>query len=510
MVNLRLGLLLLAAACACTPAAPPPVCAPPATAAPAPTGAASPPAAAAEVARVPWTLGTPPLPEKKTVVVRPREIAGVLVNPGMGIQTFQRYQGQPLYPGMFGLTWSEAGPVKAEPDAAPALMPRSPASSVAYCRWHWATLEPEKGQIRWDILDLALSEAKRHGQTLAIRLMPYDPDYPLPRWYRESGARRANKDTDKDGKVWHPDHADALFEKHWGELVKKIGARYDGHPALDSVDISSIGSWGEGSAEPMPPVSVEKALADLYFDAFKKTPLLVNDQPRIIEYAVSKGAGWRVDCWGDMRSAGGANWGHMLDSYPALTARPGVRDAWQRAPVSLEVCGVVGDWYSAKWDLDYILDQALRWHVSTVNLKSTEIPDPWKPRFDDLARKMGYRLILRRFEHPKRLARGEKLHLQTWWYNAGVAPVYKRYSMALRIGSGPGAAVIDVPIDVTKMLPGDLVHEADLPVSALPPGEHPLSIALLDPTTRQPAVKLAIEGLKPDGYYALGTLQVDD
>jgi hypothetical protein len=508
MLNLRSALFLLAAACACAPAAPPPVCPPSVTMPPAASVSAA-PAVAAAVTRVPWTVGTPPLPEKKTVVVRPREIQDVLVNPGMGFQTFQRYQGQPLYSGMFGLTWSEAGPVKVEPDAPPSLLPRAPASSVAYCRWHWATLEPEKGRIRWEILDLALAEAKRHGQTLAFRIMPYDPDYPLPAWYRESGARRANRDTDKDGKVWHPDHADPLFEKHWGELVKKVGERYDGHPGLDSVDISSIGSWGEGSAEPMPPVSIEKRLVDIHFEAFHKTPLLVNDQPRVIEHAVGRGAGWRLDCWGDMRSAGGANWGHMLDSYPALTSRPGVRDAWQKAPVSLEVCGVVGDWYSAGWDIDYIVDQALRWHASTVSLKSTEVPDAWKGKLDDLGRGMGYRLILRRFEHPKRVLAGAPLHVQMWWRNAGVAPPYRRYSMVLRVGSGAGAALIDVPIDVTKMLPGDLVHEGDLALPALPPGSHAIAVALLDPVTRLPAVKLAIEGREADGFYPLGTLLVD-
>ena len=41
------------------------------------------------------------------VIVRPVEIQEVLVNPGMGIQTFQRFNGDPLNP---GLRWSEVGP----------------------------------------------------------------------------------------------------------------------------------------------------------------------------------------------------------------------------------------------------------------------------------------------------------------------------------------------------------------------------------------------------------------
>ncbi len=41
------------------------------------------------------------------VVVWPKEIHSVLVNPGKDIQTFQRFNGQPLNP---GFKWSETGP----------------------------------------------------------------------------------------------------------------------------------------------------------------------------------------------------------------------------------------------------------------------------------------------------------------------------------------------------------------------------------------------------------------
>ena len=43
----------------------------------------------------------------ETTIIRPREIQDVLVNPGMGIQTFQRFNGDPLNE---NLRWSEEGP----------------------------------------------------------------------------------------------------------------------------------------------------------------------------------------------------------------------------------------------------------------------------------------------------------------------------------------------------------------------------------------------------------------
>ena len=45
--------------------------------------------------------------QNETVVIRPEPNDEVLVNPGMGITTFQRFNGQPLNQ---GLRWSEEGP----------------------------------------------------------------------------------------------------------------------------------------------------------------------------------------------------------------------------------------------------------------------------------------------------------------------------------------------------------------------------------------------------------------
>ena len=80
-----------------------------------------------------------------------------------------------------------------------------------------------------------------------------------------SGANRANKPSDKDGDIWQPDFADPLYLKHWGDLVAEAGKRYDGNPTLDSVDISSVGYWGEGWSPYMPPFASPE-VAHRYLD----------------------------------------------------------------------------------------------------------------------------------------------------------------------------------------------------------------------------------------------------
>ena len=71
------------------------------------------------------------------VVVRPEETEEVLINPGMGITTFQRFNGEPLNQ---GLRWSEEGPTAKRMGSE--IKSDFPNTSIAYCRWFWNELQP--------------------------------------------------------------------------------------------------------------------------------------------------------------------------------------------------------------------------------------------------------------------------------------------------------------------------------------------------------------------------------
>jgi len=444
--------------------------------------------------------------QTRNVIVRPKEIHEILVNPGMGITTFQRFNRQAIYP---DLRWSEVGPEGPVADA-PAK-PGFPDASIAYLRWFWHQIEPVQGKYRWDVIDSALDEARRHAQQLMVRIMPYDQKDPLPEWYRNSGARRANKDSDEDGKIWSPDSDDPLYIKTWTALVVEFGKRYDGHPFLDTVDISTVGYWGEGWGPYLPSREVQKALIDVYFDVFKRTRLLMNfDVIEMLAYGIQRGAGWRLDCWGDMGRAG-KNFAHMLDRYPQGVVLAGAQEVWKRSPVALETCGTPGSWQkNPSYDLPYVMDQALRWHASSINIKSTAIPLEWKTAFDEFQKRIGYRVILRRLEYPKSFKAGQMMPVSSWWFNAGVSPVYYDYVLAFQLRSEAGGVILPTAVDVKQWLPGDAVLDSTLYLPAtLKPGPYRLGVGLLDPRTQQPAIKLAIEGRQSDGWYDLGEIQIE-
>jgi hypothetical protein len=59
-------------------------------------------------------------------------------------------------------------------------------------------------------------------------------------------------------------------------------------------------------------------------------------------------------------------------------------------------------------------------------------------------------------------------------------------------------------------MPGDVVYDDAVFVPAgVPAGTYDLQIGVLDPKTRQPKVKLAIEGIDAEGWHTLGTVTVE-
>jgi hypothetical protein len=444
---------------------------------------------------------------QEIVTVRLQEIDDVLVNPGIGFMTFQRFNGDALNE---GTRWTEGYPIVYQEFKGNLENKNHPMTSIAYFRVYWKFIEPEPGKYQFDMLDQAFKTAALRRQTLMLRIAPYgtEADNDVPAWYRKMVGDESGRKFPEP--KWRTDPEDPRYARHLGTMIRALGSRYDGHPELESVDVSIVGAWGEGAGSELLSQPTREALIDSYLEGFPKTPLvmLLTDR-KTNGYALSRRpVGWRVDCLGDM---GGFSktWCHMLDSYPESILNFGVEDAWKTAPVTLEVCWVMQHWKNQGWDIDYIIDQSLKWHISSFNSKSSPVPAEWWPQVNRWLKKMGYRLVLRKFTYPAEVRPFGKLAFTSWWENKGVAPCYRQFPLALRLKNSARTQILETRADIRSWLPGDALYDdaVFLPLD-FPSGDYDLDIALIDPINKKPRIRLAIAGDDSEGWYRLGKIRV--
>src|SRR5437879_10502294 len=89
--------------------------------------------------------------QSNVVVIRPKEIHDVLVNPGMGITTFQRFNGQEPNP---PLQWSEVGPVTNLQQAP--TKPDFPETSISYAVFCLKKKKKQHSKIHCTVLIVIL------------------------------------------------------------------------------------------------------------------------------------------------------------------------------------------------------------------------------------------------------------------------------------------------------------------------------------------------------------------
>jgi hypothetical protein len=452
------------------------------------------------------------IPEGITTI-RPLEIDDVLLNPGIGFSTFQMFNGDNHRANQDVLR--EMDLERYQNDSFDQQNINHPATSLTYFRILWKVIEPHQGDYQWAYMDELLRLAHLHGQTLMLRISPYKgkPEDDVPAWYRALvGEKREFKHV-----KWPVDPENPLYAKHFGKMIRELGKRYDGHPDLESVDLSFVGWAGEGGGTNLLSEETMHNLVDPFVESFTKTPLIaLLSGKKAVEYINSKATvGWRQDCLGDLGFwADEQNgWTHMYDYYPQTIAGYHMTDVWKNAHVNFEICGTFPNWKNKQGygtdEVKYILDQSLKWHISSFNGKSAQVPEEWEPLIDDWLKKMGYRFVLRKFSYPAEVRINGKFPFQTWWENKGVAPCYGNFRLALRLIKGDQKFILPTDADIKQWLPGDVVYEdaVFIPGDILA-GTYQLQIGILDPMLSEARINLAIEGRTPDGWYSLGKLEI--
>ena len=256
-----------------------------------------------------------------------------------------------------------------------------------------------------------------------------------------------------------------------------------------------------------------KTVIAAYMEGFPHTPLtaLLHDPKSLACIrAFPKQVGFRVDCLGDMGGFHGDRWSHMLDFYPENIQNFQMGDAWQEAPVVFEACWHMNDWYLQGWDIDYIIDESLKWHISSYNSKGTTVPEAWKNSVTRWVRRMGYRFELHLARWQARGTAGKPWRWEMLVLNTGVAPCYHNYAPVVRLENASGCWDIPLNEDIRRWMPDEEHYTArllSLP-AALPQGTYRVSLGFPTGLPNRPALMLAIALEPRQGFYPMGTVEI--
>jgi len=445
--------------------------------------------------------------KKQMTVCEPRISSALLTNPGIGFiaapplmniepDSIRDNRGNPVAPFKFtpdSKTWNH------------------PDSGVFYCGCRWKDIEAEEGVYDWSGLDAGLERAAKMGCTAVVRIAPYAlaEHEDVPAWLRERFPE------EPEFPFWRIDPNTTPYPEYWARLIREFARRYDGHPVISSVDMAIVGAWGEGGGTEFMDYDAMETIIRAYVDGFRHTPLqsLLHD-PRSLECIRKCRAkvGFRVDCLGDMGGFHGERWSHMLDFYPENIENFEMGDAWRDAPVVFEACWHMNDWYIEGWDIDYIVDESLKWHISSYNGKATTVPEEWRGSVERWIRRMGYRFEIHQMCWESEGKAGEEWNVELLVLNTGVAPCYHNYSPVIRLSKDGFTAVLHPDEDIRRWMPDEEHFSAwclKLP-EGVPAGDYEVSLGFPTGLEERPALMLAIENEQVDGFYKMGHVRVTE
>ena len=141
--------------------------------------------------------------------------------------------------------------------------------------------------------------------------------------------------------------------------------------------------------------------------------------------------------------------------------------------------------------------------------KSCAIPDAWADKIAEFNRHIGYRFVLRQLMLPLDLKAGKRFPLSVFIDNVGCAPIYRPYRFAYRFRQGGKEEVVHSKQDIRTWMPDHTCFSERVTAPAwLKPGGAKLDVGIVDPETDRPRVKLAIEGMREDGWHPMALVDV--
>lgn len=417
------------------------------------------------------------LSEADTVVIEPVDHGVALLNPNMGWN----------FPYYIDNQDGQYGGGRPEDDT----LDWFPGANAVYFRVGWAHLEPDEGRFNWDYTDRIAKHWIARGKQVSYCWLVFSTvgsTAATPKWLERSGAQGWYFPETNGIPIpqWVPNWDDAVFLEKFGKFLAAAGARYDGKPWLQFIEIGSLGTWGEGHTGvgygvPTPPIpritpAAQKVHLDLWRKNFPRSTILVNHAYEQVSWA-SPPAGTTAK--GSVEYAGTlgyglADWSIMVQACCPYTSGDLAESIWPQHPIGLEDEHYGFAYLDTKsWgDGSAYYDAMERYHASFLRMNwwpeeflngnSKDLPGNYD-LVTRMNRRVGYRLQIVRASWPVRVKSGSALSATLVLRNAGVAPCFGGGHAALSLVNPRGQLMVetlDKEFDVGNLAVGPSVEQA--------------------------------------------------
>jgi hypothetical protein len=411
--------------------------------------------------------------------------------------------------------------------------------SLVYAGITWRELEPVKGQFNWEAIEQKYqfnywtSQGKRINLRIVLDTPTSDPAHKdIPDWLYDELAAEGDAgtwyDTQEVGSGFSPNYNSSTLLAEHERMIAKVAQRYDTDERVAYVQLGSLGHWGEWHTWPsgsgvFPKLSISDQYVQHYLNAFthkqigmrKPFPIASEQQTGLfndvfgIKSSTDEWVGWTQNGW--------ASIGESLDNpadAAAEQAASAMPDFWKYAYSG----GEFANGNPESWLTDDAIMESLRQlrvsHTSWLGPSSparTAYGTEIQSNIETMHKMMGYRYIVEAIKHVGSVPRGVSTDVETVINNKGVAPFYQDWKLEYSLAAGDGTVVYkqQQDTDLRTLLPGRhvLSNKINVP-NSLAAGSYKLLIAVIDPATNAPGMKLAIDGERSDGRYEVGSLNV--
>ncbi len=396
--------------------------------------------------------------------------------------------------------------------------------SLVYAEMTWRELEPVRGLYNWAALEDGWAQHLKMGRRIGFSVRLADPKNApvadIPEWLSEAGV--ALRPCLIQGVSGHaPDWDDELLLQEHDRLVTALGERYNHDPRIAWVDVASYGLWGQwqmfGNDQLVAQPSSRLRLLFAYLRAFPDKQLAIPYSDDLAtRYFTDYGGGLRNGFLGSSRENA---W--YMESLARV--KDGLNDqVFRRAVITGEFAiptAALIESLTTRFDENLAFVRETHWSWMGPSGGSLVNPPPaLRRQAEALYQTLGYRFAITELSHPGSVLSGQPIRMKAKVVNLGAAPFYYPWPVHLSLigASGQPALAADLTArqpswDPRTWIPGEHALSLDL---ALPPntlpGRYTIALAVIDPATGQPGVRLANPGRTETGWYPLSTIEIQD